>query len=166
MIFFKEELLKVKAFVFDVDGVLASPKIIIDHAGNLLRTSNTKDGYALRTAISKGYPIALITGGTFKQVKHRFEFIGVHKVYLGSMDKVKDLLSFTRELNLSKETIMFMGDDIPDLEAMKLVGFPVCPADAAPEVKNISKYVSDKIGGEGCVRDVVEQVLRAQNNWL
>ena len=166
MSFFKEELVKVRAFAFDVDGVLANPKIIIDHAGNLLRTSNTKDGYALRTAISKGYPIALITGGTFEQVKHRFEFMGVHKIYLGSTDKVKDLLSFAREFKLSKGNIMFMGDDIPDLEAMKLVGLPVCPADAATEIKNISKYISDKTGGEGCVRDVVEQVLRAQNNWL
>jgi len=165
MVFFKDLLLKVKAFVFDVDGVLANPKIIIDHAGNLLRTSNTKDGFALRTAILKGYPIGLITGGTFEQIKNRYEFMGVNKVYLGSTNKVDDLLSFINEVNIFKENILFMGDDLPDLEAMKMIGIPVCPSDAATEIKNISKYISDKKGGEGCVRDVVEQVLRAQNNW-
>ena len=132
----------------------------------MLRTSNIKDGYAIFHAIKMGYPIAIITGGSSELVKTRFEGLGVKHIYLKSKDKMIDFKDFINKEKIDVKNILYMGDDIPDYPVLKIVGIPTCPEDAAVEIKSISKYISHKKGGEGCVRDVVEQVLRSQNNWM
>ncbi|MFA8436449.1 MAG: KdsC family phosphatase [Marinifilaceae bacterium] len=166
MAFFKEDLMKVKAFIFDVDGVLSNECITIDSDGELLRTANTKDGYAIQYAVKKGYPIAIITGGKSDAVEMRYRGLGVKDMYMASKDKIKDFEDFIGKHNLDPDTIMYMGDDLPDFEVMQRIGIPTCPANAVEQIKAISSYISDKEGGHGCVRDVVEQVLRAHGQWM
>ena len=163
---FKEELKNIKAFVFDVDGVFSSASVLLHPSGEMLRTSNIKDGYAIFHAVKTGYPVAIITGGDSKLVKARFEKLGVKHIYIKSKDKMIDFKAFLKLAQLEAKDILYMGDDIPDYPVMKVVGVPTCPDDAAVEIKSISKYISHRKGGEGCVRDVVEQVLRAQGNWM
>jgi 3-deoxy-D-manno-octulosonate 8-phosphate phosphatase (KDO 8-P phosphatase) len=163
---FKEELGKVSAFVFDVDGVLSNAKIILHPEQHLMRTMNIKDGFAIQYAVRKGYPVAIITGGNSKAVEQRFRNLGVTDIYLSSRNKQHDLSDFLSRTNLKHENILYMGDDLPDYPVMQEVGFPTCPADAVEEIKSISIYISDKAGGEGCVRDVIEQVLRLQGRWM
>ncbi len=163
---FKEDLTQIKGFVFDVDGVLASPIIYLHPSGEFMQSINTKDGYILHYAIKKGYPIAIISGGNIDSMKKRFKNIGIEHLYFNSDNKMRDFNHFLEKTKLSASQILYMGDDIPDLEVMKTVGMPTCPADAVPEIKNCSKYISTQKGGEGCVRDVVEQVLRVQANWI
>ncbi len=165
MSFFKEELSKIKSFVFDVDGVFSS-NVVLYVDGELMRSINTKDGYAVQYAIKKGYKIAIITGGNSKSVKIRFNNLGVSDVYLASHNKMEDFKDFYFKYDLKPEEILYMGDDLPDFEVMTKVGLPTCPADAVHEIKGISKYISDKKGGQGAVRDVIEQVLRAQGKWI
>jgi 3-deoxy-D-manno-octulosonate 8-phosphate phosphatase (KDO 8-P phosphatase) len=166
MTFFKEELTKVKAFVFDVDGVLSASTQILNIEGETTRTSNLKDGFALVYAVKIGYPVCVITGGKTIDVKKRCEKIGIKDLYAGSLKKLPCLYDFLEKNNLKAEEVMYMGDDLPDFPAMKVVGIPVCPNDAAQEIKAISHYISDKNGGDGCVRDVLEQVMRAQGKWI
>lgn len=166
MAFFKEELTKVKAFVFDVDGVISAATQVLSSDGETVRTSNLKDGFALVYAIRNGYPIAVITGGKTIEVINRCKKLGIKDVYIGSLRKLPSLYDFLEKNNLKAEEVMYMGDDLPDYPAMKAVGVPVCPKDAAHEIKAISHYISDKNGGDGCVRDVLEQVLRAQGKWI
>lgn len=166
MAFFKEELTKVKAFVFDIDGVLSAATQVLSPEGETVRTSNLKDGFALVYAIRNGYPVCVITGGKTIEVIKRCEKIGIKDVYAGSLKKLPSLYDFMEKYSLKAEEVMYMGDDLPDYPAMKVAGIPVCPKDAAPEIKAISHYISDKNGGEGCVRDVLEQVLRAQGKWI
>ncbi len=163
---FKEELRKVRAFVFDVDGVLSTQTIPMDALGEPLRSINIRDGYAIKLAVRKGYRIGIITGGRSEAVRHRYESLGVTDIYLSSQSKKDDLLDFIGRNELEPESILYMGDDIPDHEAMGLVGFPTCPADAVTEIKQISKYISHFNGGEGCARDVIEQVLRLHKHWM
>ena len=163
---FKELLNEVKAFVFDVDGVLSSDTIPLHPTDGPMRTVNIKDGYALQLAVKKGYPIGIITGGDTESVQRRFQRLGIKDVYMKAPDKLPKLEDFMRIHNLSPENVLYMGDDIPDYRAMKIVGIPVCPIDAAPEIKEISIYISQKKGGEGCARDVLEQVLKVQGNWM
>jgi len=162
---FKELLGKVKAFVFDVDGVF-SHNVIVHPSGELMRSMNIKDGFAVQYAIKKGYPVAIITGGNSESVRKRFETLGVKNIYLKSQNKMEDFTDFLKQYTITPEEIMYMGDDLPDYPIMSIVGIPVCPADAVEEIKSISKYISHKTGGEGCVRDVIEQVLRVQSNWF
>lgn len=166
MAFFKEELAKVKAFVFDVDGVLSAATQVLSQDGETVRTSNLKDGFALIYAIKMGYLICVITGGKTIDVLKRCEKIGIKDVYAGSLKKLPCLYHFLEKNNLKADEVMYMGDDLPDYPVMKIVGVPVCPRDAAQEIKDISHYISDKNGGEGCVRDVLEQVMRAQGKWI
>jgi 3-deoxy-D-manno-octulosonate 8-phosphate phosphatase (KDO 8-P phosphatase) len=166
MAFFKEELTKVKAFVFDVDGVISAATQVLSSDGETVRTSNLKDGFALVYAIRIGYPVAVITGGKTIEVINRCKKLGIKDVYIGSLRKLPSLYNFLEKNNLKAEEVMYMGDDLPDYPAMKAVGVPVCPKDAAHEIKAISHYISDKNGGDGCVRDVLEQVLRAQGKWI
>jgi len=166
MAFFKEELAKIKAFVFDVDGVLSAATQVLSQDGETVRTSNLKDGFALIYAIKMGYLICVITGGKTIDVLKRCEKIGIKDVYAGSLKKLPCLYHFLEKNNLKADQVMYMGDDLPDYPVMKMVGVPVCPRDAAQEIKDISHYISDKNGGEGCVRDVLEQVMRAQGNWI
>ncbi len=166
MIFFKEELKNVKAFIFDVDGVLSLDTTPLNESGDPMRTANVKDGFAIRSAISFGFPVAVITGGNVERVKLRHEKLGVVHYYDGVRDKVACLNDFVQKTGIQPENILFMGDDLVDYNIMNAVGLPVCPNDAVPEIKSISKYISHKNGGEGCVRDVIEQTLRAQNRWF
>ncbi len=166
MAFFKEELTKVKAFVFDVDGVISAATQVLTPEGETVRTSNLKDGFALVYAVRIGYPVCVITGGKTIEVFKRCEKIGIKDIYAGSLRKLPCLYDFLEKYNLKAEEVLYMGDDLPDYPAMKVVGIPVCPNDAAPEIKAISHYISDKNGGEGCVRDVLEQVMRAQGKWI
>jgi 3-deoxy-D-manno-octulosonate 8-phosphate phosphatase (KDO 8-P phosphatase) len=166
MAFFKEELTKVKAFVFDVDGVISAATQLLTPEGETVRTSNLKDGFAMVYAVRIGYPVCVITGGKTIEVLKRCEKIGIKDIYAGSLRKLPALNDFLKKNNLKAEEVMYMGDDLPDYPAMKVVGVPVCPNDAAPEIKAISHYISDKNGGDGCVRDVLEQVMRAQGKWI
>ncbi len=164
--FFKEELLDVKAFVFDVDGVLSNDTSPLNEDGDPVRTANVKDGFAIRNAIEFGYPVAIITGGYIERVRLRYEKLGVKHYYDKARDKVECLNDFLNKVGVDAKNIMFMGDDLVDYQVMTVVGIPVCPKDAVHDIKEISKYISNKNGGEGCVRDVIEQTLRAQNRWF
>lgn len=163
---FKEKLSQIKAFAFDVDGVLSGGMIPLSPDGEPMRMINIKDGYALHQAVLKGYPIAIITGGKTEAVRVRFESLGVKHIYLGSRYKTDDFDDFLSKCNLKAAEVLFMGDDIPDYEVMRRVGIAACPADAAPEIKSIAHYVSACKGGEGCGRDVIEQVLKVQGKWM
>lgn len=163
---FKENLEKIKAFVFDVDGVLSSVCIPLHPNGEPMRMVNIKDGYAMQYAVKMGYPIAIITGGKTEAVRKRFEGLGVSYIYMASSHKVRDFEDFLNKSGLNQEEILYMGDDIPDYQVMKRCGYPCCPNDAAPEIKSISCYVSPFDGGKGCGRDVIEQVLKAQGKWM
>lgn len=166
MSFFKEELKNVKAFVFDVDGVLSKDTSPLNEKGDPVRTANVKDGFAIRNAISQGFPVAVITGGFVERVRLRHERLGVIYYYENAWDKVVCLEDFCRKSGTNAKNVLFMGDDLVDFHVMQKVGIPVCPQDAVSDIKSISKYISHKKGGEGCVRDVIEQTLRAQEKWL
>ena len=160
------DLNKIKAFVFDVDGVLSCDVIPLHPNGDPMRTVNIKDGYALQLAVKKGYQVAIITGGYTEAVRIRFSRLGITHIYMKSAVKFKDYQDFLEKTGLQSEEVMYAGDDIPDYEVMKLVGLPVAPADAAPEIKRIAKYISHKNGGHGVARDVIEQTMKAQGNWM
>ncbi len=166
MTFFKEEIKNVKAFVFDVDGVLSSDTTPLNKDGDPVRTANIKDGFAIRIALKLDFPIAIITGGYIERVRLRYEKLGVKFFYERARDKVDCLNDFLNKNQLKAENVIFMGDDLVDYQVMLQVGIPVCPADAVAEIKAISKYISAKNGGNGCVRDVIEQTLRAQDKWI
>ncbi|MCE1198006.1 MAG: HAD-IIIA family hydrolase [Marinilabiliales bacterium] len=165
MAFFKEELSKIRGFVFDVDGVLSHNVLTLSPEGDPVRTANMKDGYAIMYAIRSGYPLCIITGGKTQDTRGRLERLGIRDIYMGTLDKLPCLMEFLEKHDLTADQILYMGDDIPDYTVMRRVGLPVCPNDAAPEIKEISAYISPRNGGEGCVRDVIEQVLRAQGKW-
>lgn len=163
---FKEDLAKVKAFVFDVDGVFSSAKVLLHPSGEMMRTMNIKDGYAVFYTLRKGYPIGIISGGYSESIRIRFSRLGMTDLFLKSSNKLQDIKVFLTKYDLLPENILYMGDDLPDYEVMKMVGCPTCPSDAVEEIKAISTYISDRAGGEGCVRDVIEQVLRLQGKWM
>lgn len=160
------DLTKIKAFIFDVDGVLSTEVIPLSPDGDPMRTVNIKDGYAINIAVKNGYGMAIITGGNTKGVRIRFERLGIQHIYMKSFIKVTDFQDYIAKTGFSPEELIYVGDDIPDYEVMKLVGLPVAPADAAPEVKAVAKYISPKKGGEGVARDVIEQVMKAQGKWM
>ncbi|MCF8295389.1 MAG: HAD-IIIA family hydrolase [Bacteroidales bacterium] len=165
MAHFKTLLKQVQAFVFDVDGVMSTAKVYLHPTGDMMRSMNVKDGYSIQRAVKAGYPIAIISGAASESIRIRFETIGVQEIFLRITDKRPVFEDFCKRYNILPESVMYMGDDIPDYEVMSMVGLPVCPADAAPEIKSVSKYISHLQGGEGCVRDVVEQVMKAQLKW-
>lgn len=160
------DLKRIKAIVFDVDGVLSGETITLHPNGEPMRTVNIKDGYAIQLAMKMGLRIAILTGGRTESVRKRYENLGVKDIYMGCEVKMKAYKEFMGRYRLDDAEVMYMGDDIPDLEIMRKVGCPVCPADACEEVKEASIYISDRRGGYGCGRDVVEQTLRAQDKWL
>lgn len=162
---FKEELESVEAIVFDVDGVFTDGGIIPLVNGDFIRQYNAKDGYSVAYAVRHGVRIIIISGGRGATLESRFKHLGIKEAYLDVADKVSLLRSIVERDGLNREKIIYMGDDIPDLECMRYVGIPVCPADAATEVIEVSRYVSRYCGGKGCVRDVMEQVLRAKGLW-
>jgi len=156
---------KIKTFVFDIDGVLAIDTMIVMPDGELIRSMNSKDGYALQLAIKKGYHIVIITGGNSKAVEHRLVKLGVKEVFSSVHNKQEKLQQYAAEQNLSFDEMLYMGDDIPDYVAMQLTGLPCCPADAVAEIKAICKYISPFKGGYGCGRDVIEKVLKLNGHW-
>ena len=160
------DLQKIRAIIFDLDGVLSKSTISLGVDGTPLRTVNIKDGYAIQLAIKMGLNVAILSGCTIDAVRKRYEGLGMKDIYLGAAVKIKIYEEFLAKHQLKEEEVMFMGDDIPDLEIMRRVGCPVCPKDACSEVKAISGYVSDFEGGCGCGRDVIEQTLKAQGKWL
>jgi len=159
------DLQRIRAIIFDVDGVLSAETITLSATGEPLRTVNIKDGYAIQLAVKLGLRIAIMTGGNTEAVRLRYERLGVQDIYMGCSVKIQTYEQFLTNYGFTDEEVMYMGDDIPDLEIMQRVGCPVCPADACPEVQQTSIYVSQLRGGYGCGRDVIEQTLRAQGKW-
>jgi len=163
---YKENLKKITTFIFDYDGVMTDGTLVLQHEGQPLRTANVKDGYVLQLAIKLGYNIVIISGGYSKSVENRFGSLNISDVYLSVKDKLSTFQKHVKKNNILPEQVVYMGDDIPDYRVMKAVGIPVCPADASQEIKDISVYISDKKGGQGCVRDIIEQVLKVQGKWM
>ena len=162
---YKQKLNHINTFIFDVDGVLSDGKIILHPSGEQLRSMNVKDGMAIREAIKKGYLVAIISGGKSQGLIERFKHLKIDDVYLGCDDKKDALSDLIHIHDLKTETILYMGDDINDWDVMKEVGLSSCPQDAAIEIKSIADYISHKNGGQGCVRDIIEQTLKAQGKW-
>ena len=164
---FKEDIVKTKAFIFDVDGVMTNGGITpIEGGTDFLRTYNAKDGYAIAYAIRRGYKVCVISGGHGNLLQSRLTRLGVTKMYLNCMDKIAAMQEFFAEYDVDPATTIYMGDDIPDYEVMQTAGFACCPTDAAIDIQRIARYISPYKGGEGCVRDVMEQTLRAQGAWM
>jgi 3-deoxy-D-manno-octulosonate 8-phosphate phosphatase (KDO 8-P phosphatase) len=161
-----EQFQDVHTFIFDVDGVMTNSRILVLEDGKLLRKMSIRDGYALKYARQKDYRIAVISGGKSEGVRERLFSLGIDDLYVGIDRKIEAYEEFIELYDLDEAGILFMGDDLPDYEVMRRVGFPACPADAAPEIRKISQYVSPHKGGEGCVRDIIEKVLRIQGNWF
>ena len=162
---YKELLIHITTFIFDVDGVLTDGTITVTTDGEMLRTMNIKDGFALKTAIDAGFNICVISGGSNEGVRKRLKGLGITNIYLSAHNKIEQLNDYLNSHNIKPESVLYMGDDIPDYPVMKQVGLPCCPQDAVPEIKSISKYISHKNGGQGAVRDVIEQVLKIHNKW-
>lgn len=160
------DLQKIRAIVFDVDGVLSAETIQMDQKGQPIRTVNIKDGYAIQLAVKRGLRIAIMTGGHNEEIRLRYQYLGVQDVHLSCSMKIKTWEEFTQKYGLKDEEIIYVGDDIPDYEVMQRAGCPCCPADACDEIKHISTYVSQRRGGYGCARDIIEQVLKAQGLWV
>jgi 3-deoxy-D-manno-octulosonate 8-phosphate phosphatase (KDO 8-P phosphatase) len=162
---YKEIMPQITTFVFDVDGVLTNGIVHISTTGELTRAMNTKDGYALKTAIDLGYNICIISGGANEGVRKRLNGLGISDIYLGAHHKMDQFKKFMTDKNLTPDEILYMGDDLPDYPVMQEVALPCCPKDAVAEIQKISLYVSHFKGGLGCVRDVIEQVLKVQGKW-
>ena len=160
-----QQFKSVKTFVFDIDGVLTDGTVTVFDNGQLYRKMHVKDGYALQLAIKMGYEVVVISGAVSEPVKTRLAGLGIHNIHLGIQDKQSCLINCLLQNNLPMESTLYMGDDIPDWEVMKIVGLSCCPVDAVPEIKQISTYISPFKGGEGCVRDVIEKVLKLNNQW-
>lgn len=165
MISYKERLPQIKTIILDVDGVLTTGEVHL-FQGQFVRTLHSKDGYVLHYASKIGYDIFVITGGTSEEVKLRLEESGVKRVCLRSANKMNVYSALQAEFGFKDEEVCYMGDDIPDIPLLKHVGFSACPQDASPDVKAVCHYQSPIHGGKGCVRDVIEQILRVQGNWM
>ncbi|MCB0761803.1 MAG: HAD hydrolase family protein [Flavobacteriales bacterium] len=163
---YKQRLAQITTFCFDYDGVFTDGVMMLLSTGEIARTAHVRDGYAVQLAAKCGFNIAIITGGTQEAVRTRFEGLGVNHVYLGAKDKVDVFQSFLKEKNIDASEVLYMGDDIPDYRVLQLAGISTCPADAAPEIKSVSDYISPIGGGQGCVRDIIEQTLKAQGKWM
>ncbi len=155
----------INTFIFDVDGVLTDGSLLVMPNGLMARRMNIKDGYALQLAVKKGYQVIVISGGNAPEVKDRLNKLGVSQVHMHVTEKLGLLKSILKETNSAPNSCIFMGDDIPDLECMKWVGLPVCPADAVSEIKDIALYISSIPGGMGCARDVIEKVMKLRGDW-
>jgi len=163
---YKSKLKDITTFIFDYDGVLTDGTVILQSDGEALRTANVKDGYAMQLAVKLGFNVAIISGGFSVSMRKRFEALKIEDFYLGVTNKLEVLHDYFMEKGIAPENTMYMGDDIPDYKVMKEVGLACCPADASPEIKSISEYISIKNGGRGCVRDIIEQTLKVQGKWM
>jgi 3-deoxy-D-manno-octulosonate 8-phosphate phosphatase (KDO 8-P phosphatase) len=162
---YKEIMNDITTFIFDIDGVLTDGSVFVTNEGEILRTMNIRDGYALKAAVESGYNVCIISGGSNEGVRVRLRNLGITDIHLGSPDKVETYKEYIELYNIQPDQVMYMGDDIPDYHVMQLVGLPVCPQDASPEIKAISKYISHKNGGKGAAREVIEQVMKVQDKW-
>lgn len=159
------DLRKIRGLVFDVDGVLSPSTVPLAADGNPERMANVKDGYALKQAVKEGYKIAIISGGICERVELRFQIIGIKSVFMGVDKKLPVLKKWMNDESLLPEEIAYMGDDIPDLACMRMVGLPCAPYDACAEARATATYISRFSGGYGCGRDIIEQVMKSQNKW-
>lgn len=162
---YKANLKDITTFVFDIDGVLTDGTLLITSSGEQLRKMGVSDGFALKWAVKEGYHVCVISGGANRGVKERLKSLGVTSMYMETPDKLEALREFLDVYGISPRHVVYMGDDIPDLHAMSIVGLACCPQNAVPEIKAISKYISHRNGGEGCVRDIIEQVLKVRGHW-
>ncbi|MFH6603705.1 KdsC family phosphatase [Maribacter algicola] len=163
---YKEYLKDITTFVFDVDGVFTDGTLLITTEGEMLRKMSVKDGYALKTALQKGYNVCIITGGTNDGVRKRLRGLGVTDIHMGVHHKEDSLNEYLDIYEISPENVLYMGDDLPDIPPMRRVALPCCPQDAAQEVKAVAKYISHRKGGDECVRDVIEQVMKVRGDWF
>lgn len=163
---YKSKLKKIDTFILDYDGVLTNGTVILMPDGDALRTANVKDGYAMQLAVKKGYKIAIISGGRSASMVSRFKALNIRDFFLGVESKLEVMADYMKSNGLKQEQVLYIGDDIPDLKAMKTAGVAACPADASEEVKSICDYISNKKGGEGCVREIIEQVLKIRGDWM
>jgi len=163
---YKSKLRHITTFIFDYDGVLTDGTVILQADGDALRTANVKDGFALNLAVRLGYRVVIISGGNSETMKRRFEALKIKDFFLGVPHKLEVFEKFIHDNHIDPEQVLYMGDDLPDFKPMQKAGFPCCPADAVPEIKAISKYISGFRGGRGCVRDVIEQTVKIQGKWL
>jgi 3-deoxy-D-manno-octulosonate 8-phosphate phosphatase (KDO 8-P phosphatase) len=163
---YKEKLQQVNTFIFDYDGVLTDGTVLVLNENEQLRTANVKDGYALQYAVKKGYRICVISGGKSSSMSDRMKSLGITDVFLGIDNKLNVFQDYLQKNNIEKSQVLYMGDDIPDYEVMLHAGVACCPADAATEIKAVADYISDANGGKGCVRDIIEQVLRLHDQWF
>jgi 3-deoxy-D-manno-octulosonate 8-phosphate phosphatase (KDO 8-P phosphatase) len=163
---YKELLKNITTFIFDYDGVFTNGIVLLLENGEQLRTANVKDGYALQLAKKKGYRIAVISGGRSESIRKRMFGLNITDIFIGVEHKIGVFHEYMEKNNLQKSEVLFMGDDIPDLQIMKEAGVATCPADAAEEIKSLAHYISHHKGGEGCVRDIIEQVMKIQGKWM
>jgi 3-deoxy-D-manno-octulosonate 8-phosphate phosphatase (KDO 8-P phosphatase) len=156
----------IKALIFDVDGVLTDGKVLVTERGEQWRSMSIKDGYALKQAVDKGLRVAIITGGTSEGVAKRLKGLGIDDIFLGVENKLGAYEKVLAKFDVSASEVLYMGDDIPDLAVMKQVGLAACPSNAAPEILEQSHFISSHIGGEGCVREVIEKIMKLQQLWV
>lgn len=162
---YKELMNDITTFILDVDGVLTDGTVHVSPTGEMLREMHIRDGFAMKAALESGYNVCIISGGSNEGVRIRLRNLGIHDIHLASPNKVETFKEYIELYNINPESVLYMGDDIPDFHVMQLVGLPTCPQDSVPEIKAISKYISHKNGGKGAVRDVIEQVMKAQGKW-
>jgi len=162
---YKEKMNDITTFIFDVDGVLTDGSVHVTPTGEMLRIMHIRDGFAMKAAVESGYHVCIISGGSNEGVRIRLRNLGITDIYLGTPDKVETFKEYTELYGIDPQTVLYMGDDIPDYHVMQRVGLATCPQDASPEIKAISHYISHRNGGTGAVRDVIEQVMRVQGKW-
>lgn len=160
------DLKKITTIIFDVDGVLSRAVVSTDADGMPIRTVNIKDGYAIQLAVKKGLHLAIITGGVSQAVDKRYRGLGLKDIFMGSGRKIHKYDELLAQYGIRDDQVLYIGDDVPDIEVMRRVAVACCPQDACDDVKAVAHYISQRAGGEGCVRDVLEQVLRAQGKWM
>jgi 3-deoxy-D-manno-octulosonate 8-phosphate phosphatase (KDO 8-P phosphatase) len=163
---YKTRLKSINTFVLDVDGVLTNGKVILEASGEMTRTMSTRDGYIIQRALKKGYNVCIITLGNSKMVENRMNYLGVNDVFSSVENKLATLNSYCSSKNITLENVLYMGDDMPDIDCIKSVSIGTCPNDAVPEIREVADYISHVNGGDGCVRDVMEQVLKINNDWV
>lgn len=160
-----DKLKQIKAFAFDIDGVLTKGQVLVTEEGHMLRSVNIKDGYALQHAIKQGYPIAIISGGKSMGMHMRFSGLGLTDIFLGQSHKEEAYAAFLRKYQLQTEEVLYMGDDMPDLPLLRKAGIAACPQDATMDVRAVCAYISAISGGEGCVREIIEKVMKLHGTW-
>ncbi len=163
---YKQLMNNISTFILDVDGVLTDSSVHITSTGEMLRTMNIRDGYAMKAAVENGFRLIVISGGSNEGVRIRLQNLGISDIHLAVNDKARMFQEICDMYGVSRENVLYMGDDLPDFHAMKLAGLAACPQDSVPEIKRISQYISHRNGGQGAVRDVIEQVMKVQGKWM